>query len=111
MQPTEMSTERRSPASSWWREAVLYECHLPSFRDGNGDGIGDLEGLTSSLDYLKHTLGVDAIWCGPFFRSPLLDQGFDVSDYCDVEPVFGSLAIFDRLIKHAHERGLKIIVD
>ena len=69
-----------SSGAQWWREAVIYENHLPSLRDGNGDGIGDLEGLIESLDYLGNTLGVDAIWTGPFFRSPLLDQGFDVTE-------------------------------
>jgi alpha-glucosidase len=97
--------------TEWWREAVIYENHLPSLRDGNGDGIGDLHGLIEALDYLAGTLGVDAVWVGPFFRSPLLDQGFDVSDHTDVEPVFGDLATFDRLIEEAHGRGLKIIVD
>lgn len=98
-------------AAAWWRDAVIYECHLPSFRDGNGDGIGDLEGLTASLDYLASTLGIDAIWTGPFYRSPLLDQGFDVSDYYEVEPTFGSMATFDRLLSEAHRRGLRILVD
>jgi alpha-glucosidase len=100
-----------SAAAQWWREAVIYENHLPSLRDGNGDGIGDLEGLIQSLDYLGQTLGVDAIWTGPFFRSPLLDQGYDITDYTDVEPVFGDLETFDRLIAEAHARCLKIIVD
>jgi alpha-glucosidase len=95
----------------WWREAVVYENHLPSLRDGNGDGIGDLEGLIESLDYLAGTLGVDAVWVGPCYRSPLLDQGFDVSDFRDIEPVFGDLATFDRLIDEAHERGVGVIVD
>jgi alpha-glucosidase len=90
---------------------VLYENHLPSLRDGNGDGIGDLEGLISSLDYLATTLGVDAVWVGPFYRTPMLDHGFDVSDHVQVDPVFGSLASFDRLVTEAHERGLRIIVD
>ncbi|WP_116946778.1 neutral/alkaline non-lysosomal ceramidase N-terminal domain-containing protein [Jiangella endophytica] len=94
----------------WWRGAVVYECHLPSFRDGSGDGIGDLEGLIEGLDYLRD-LGVDAVWTGPFYRSPLLDQGFDVSDYLDVEPVFGTLETFDRLVAAAHERGIRVIVD
>ncbi|SDT72631.1 neutral/alkaline non-lysosomal ceramidase N-terminal domain-containing protein [Jiangella sp. DSM 45060] len=94
----------------WWRGAVVYECHLPSFRDGSGDGIGDLDGLIEGLDYLRD-LGVDAVWTGPFYRSPLLDQGFDVADYLDVEPVFGTLATFDRLIEAAHERGIRVIVD
>ncbi len=98
-------------AIPWWREAVIYENHLPSFHDASGDGIGDLEGLIEKLDYLRHTLGVDAVWVGPFFRSPLLDQGFDVSDFLDVEPTFGDLGVFDRLIEEAHRRDLKIIVD
>jgi alpha-glucosidase len=97
--------------TEWWREAVVYENHLPSLRDGNGDGIGDLHGLIDALDYLAGTLGVDAVWVGPFFRSPLLDQGFDVSDYTDVEPVFGDLATFDRLVEEAHARGVRIVVD
>ncbi len=95
----------------WWRRAVIYENHLPSFRDGNGDGVGDLDGLIASLDYLSGTLGVDAVWVGPFFRSPLLDQGFDISDHTGVEPVFGTLATVDRLLEAAHARGLKVIVD
>jgi alpha-glucosidase len=97
--------------TEWWREAVVYENHLPSLRDGNGDGVGDLHGLIDALDYLAGTLGVDAVWVGPFFRSPLLDQGFDVSDYTDVEPVFGDLATFDRLVEEAHARGVRIVVD
>jgi alpha-glucosidase len=105
-------SRRAAPTSAeWWRDAVLYENHLPSMRDANGDGIGDLQGLIDSLDYLGETLGVDAIWTGPFFRSPLLDQGFDITDYTDVESVFGDLGTFDRLVEEAHTRGLKIIVD
>ncbi|MEJ7741918.1 MAG: alpha-amylase family glycosyl hydrolase [Nocardioidaceae bacterium] len=100
-----------SVVDAWWHGAVVYECHLPSLRDGNGDGIGDLDGLIDSLSYLSDTLGVDAVWTGPFFKSPLLDQGFDVSDYTAVEPVFGTLETFDRLIAAAHARGIKIIVD
>jgi alpha-glucosidase len=97
--------------TEWWREAVVYENHLPSLRDGNGDGVGDLHGLIEALDYLGETLGVDAIWVGPFFRSPLLDQGFDVTDHTDVEPTFGDLETFDRLVDEAHARGMRIIVD
>ncbi|MDQ3114604.1 MAG: alpha-amylase family glycosyl hydrolase [Actinomycetota bacterium] len=100
-----------SPTPAWWQGAVIYENHLPSLRDGNGDGIGDLDGLTQSLDYLSTTLGIDAVWVGPFFRSPLLDQGYDVADYTQVEPVFGSMESFDRLVAEAHLRGVKIIVD
>jgi alpha-glucosidase len=96
---------------TWWREMVLYESHLPSLRDGNGDGIGDLEGLIASLDYLAGTLGVTAVWIGPCYRSPLLDQGFDITDHKAIEPTFGDLATFDRLIEEAHARGLRIIAD
>jgi alpha-glucosidase len=102
---------RPGPGAPWWREAVLYENHLPSLRDGNGDGTGDLHGLIDSLDYLGGTLGISAVWVGPFFRSPLLDQGFDISDHKDVEPLFGDLATVDRLIAEAHSRGVRIVVD
>nr|WP_042193653.1 alpha-amylase family glycosyl hydrolase [Kibdelosporangium sp. MJ126-NF4]CEL20824.1 Alpha-glucosidase [Kibdelosporangium sp. MJ126-NF4]CTQ98371.1 Alpha-glucosidase (EC 3.2.1.20) [Kibdelosporangium sp. MJ126-NF4] len=95
----------------WWRGAVIYQCHLPSLRDGDGDGIGDLAGLVESLDYLGDTLGVDAIWTGPFYRSPLRDQGFDITDHTDVEPVFGTLETLDRLLAEAHARGIRVIVD
>jgi alpha-glucosidase len=108
LQPAATATGRRIP---WWQTAVVYENHLPSLRDGNGDGIGDLPGLVASLDYLSVVLGVDAVWVGPFYRSPLLDHGYDISDYCDVEPVYGTLADFDTLLDEAHQRGLKIIID
>jgi len=98
-------------ARPWWQDMVLYEVHLPSLRDGDGDGIGDLHGLIESLDYLAHDLGVTALWTGPFFRSPLLDQGFDIADHCDVEPRFGDLATVDRLLAEARARGLRVIVD
>ena len=95
----------------WWREGVFYENHMPSLRDGNGDGIGDIQGLIDSLDYLAHTLGITAVWLSPCFRSPMLDQGFDISDYCDIEPTFGDLALFDQLVKQAHARGVRILAD
>jgi alpha-glucosidase len=98
-------------AAAWWRKAVLYENHLPSLRDASGDGIGDLQGLIESLDYLARTLGVTAVWVGPFFRSPLLDQGFDITDHTDVEPVFGDLETVDRLLEEAHACNVRIIVD
>jgi alpha-glucosidase len=101
---------RRPARPRWWQRMVLYESHLPSLRDGNGDGIGDIEGLIGSLDHLTD-LGADAVWVGPFFRSPLLDQGFDITDHCDVEPLFGDLATVDRLIEEAHRRGIRVILD
>jgi alpha-glucosidase len=97
-------------AREWWRDAVVYEVYLRSFADGNGDGVGDLEGIRSRLPYLA-ALGVDAVWITPFYPSPQADHGYDVSDYCDVEPVFGDLAGFDRLLAEAHDQGLRVIVD
>ncbi len=94
----------------WWREAVAYQIYPRSFADSNGDGIGDLPGITDHLDYLAE-LGVDAIWICPFYTSPQNDHGYDVSDYCDVDPIFGTLADADRLIDRAHELALKVIVD
>ena len=97
-------------ALPWWRGAVIYQVYPRSFRDSNGDGIGDLPGITASLDYVA-SLGVDAIWLSPFFTSPMKDYGYDVSDYCDVDPTFGTLQDFDRLLQKAHGLGLKIIID
>ena len=97
-------------AADWWRGAVIYQVYPRSFADTNGDGIGDLPGITRNLDHIA-SLGVDAIWLSPFFTSPMKDFGYDVADYCDVDPVFGTLADFDRLIARAHALGLKIITD
>ena len=95
---------------TWWKTAVFYQVYPRSFADSNGDGVGDLEGLRRRLDYLTW-LGVDAIWLSPFYRSPMADFGYDVADYCDVDPVFGSLDDFDRLLAEAHQRNLKVIID
>ena len=94
----------------WWRGAVVYQVYPRSFVDSNGDGIGDLPGITSRLDYIAG-LGVDAVWLSPFFTSPMRDFGYDVADYCDVDPIFGKLADFDALIGRAHQLGLKLIID
>ena len=96
--------------SDWWRGAVTYQVYPRSFQDSDGDGVGDLPGITRRLPYLAE-LGVDAIWLSPFFKSPMKDMGYDVSDYCDVDPVFGTLADFDALIARAHDLGLKVIID
>ena len=99
-----------SPAADWWRGAVIYQVYPRSFADSNGDGVGDLNGITARLDHIA-SLGVDAVWLSPFFTSPMKDFGYDVADYCDVDPIFGTLADFDRLIARAHALGLKIITD
>lgn len=94
----------------WWKGAVIYQIYPRSFADSNGDGIGDLAGVTARLDHVA-SLGVDAIWLSPFFTSPMKDFGYDVSDYCGVDPIFGTLADFDALIKKAHELGLRVTID
>jgi alpha-glucosidase len=99
-----------SPDDLWWKTGVVYEIYPRSFADSNGDGVGDLEGVRRRLDYLTW-LGVDAVWLSPFYPSPMADFGYDVADYCDVDPLFGSLSDFDRLLTEAHQRGLKVIVD
>ncbi len=102
--------EPMAAGSAWWRGAVIYQIYPRSFRDTNGDGVGDLRGVTEKLDYVA-ALGVDGIWLSPFFTSPMRDFGYDVSDYCDVDPLFGTLADFDALLARAHGLGLKVIID
>ena len=94
----------------WWRDAVTYQVYIRSFADSDGDGIGDLPGITSRLPYLRD-LGADAVWITPFYPSPQHDHGYDVADYADVDPMFGSLADADELLTTAHDLGLKVIVD
>ena len=96
--------------TGWWRGAVTYQIYPRSFLDSTGDGMGDLRGITRKLDYVA-SLGVDAIWICPFFPSPMRDFGYDVSDYCEVDPRFGSLADFDELVRRAHGLGLKVMID
>jgi len=97
--------------TDWWREAVFYQVYPRSFQDADGDGVGDLEGVRRRLPYLAETLGVDAVWLSPFYPSPMADFGYDVADYCGVDPLFGDLEDFDRLLAGCHERGLRLIVD
>ena len=96
--------------ADWWRGAVIYQIYPRSFQDSSGDGIGDLKGIADRLPYIA-SLGVDAIWISPFFKSPMADFGYDVSDYCDVDPMFGTLADFDAVIDGAHKLGLKVMID
>ncbi|WP_295807285.1 alpha-amylase family glycosyl hydrolase [uncultured Nitratireductor sp.] len=104
------AVSRHAKDPDWWRGAVIYQIYPRSFQDSNGDGIGDLKGITQRLPYIA-SLGVDAIWISPFFRSPMLDFGYDVSGYTQVDPMFGSLADFDAMITEAHRLDLKVIID
>ncbi|MEY2566136.1 MAG: alpha-glucosidase [Actinomycetota bacterium] len=94
----------------WWKSTVVYQIYPRSFADSNGDGVGDLPGIEAKLDHLAW-LGVGALWISPFFPSPMKDFGYDVSDYCDVDPTFGTLADFDALLAAAHARGLRVLID
>ncbi|SIT17361.1 alpha-glucosidase [Roseivivax lentus] len=96
--------------ADWWRGAVIYQVYPRSFQDSNGDGIGDLLGIAQRMPHIA-SLGVDAVWISPFFTSPMRDFGYDVSDYCDVDPMFGTLADFDTLIAQAHRLGVKVLID
>ena len=102
-------TDRPSGAP-WWKSAVVYQVYPRSFADSDGDGIGDLVGITNRLDHLV-ALGVDVLWLSPVYRSPMDDNGYDISDYQDIDPVFGTLEEFDRLLAAVHDRGLKLIMD
>jgi len=97
-------------ARLWWKGAVIYQIYPRSFKDGNGDGVGDLKGIVDKLDHVA-SLGVDGVWLSPFFTSPMADFGYDIADFCDVDPVFGTLADFKAVIKKAHALGLKVIID
>ena len=105
-----MQKLNKAPNDNWWRGGVIYQIYPRSFADGNGDGIGDLTGITAHLEYVA-SLGVDGIWLSPFFKSPMKDFGYDISDYCDVDPMFGTLADFKVLVERAHQLGLKVMID
>jgi alpha-glucosidase len=102
-------------ALKWWQKGIVYQIYPRSFKDSNNDGVGDLNGIIEKLDYLNNgtpnSLGVNAIWLSPFYPSPMADFGYDVSDYCNVDPIFGNLDDFDRLVSEAHKRGIKVIID
>jgi alpha-glucosidase len=108
--PVRDAADQRTSGTEWWRGAAIYQIYPRSFQDTNGDGIGDLPGITAHLPYVAD-LGVDAIWISPFFTSPMRDFGYDVSNYRDVDPTFGTLADFDQLVAEAHRLGLKVLID
>ena len=110
MEPIAMPHKPGTTDKDWWRGAVIYQIYPRSYQDSNGDGIGDLLGIVQRLPHIA-SLGVDAVWISPFFTSPMKDFGYDVSDYCDVDPMFGSLADFDAVIDTAHRLGLKVMID
>jgi alpha-glucosidase len=103
-------THVAQPGSQWWRSGVIYQIYPRSFADSNGDGLGDLKGITSRLDSLA-ALGIDAIWLSPFYCSPQKDAGYDVSNYVDVDPIFGTLSDFDNLLEKAHGLGIRVMID
>ncbi|HER39930.1 MAG TPA: alpha-amylase, partial [Salinimicrobium catena] len=94
----------------WWQKGIIYQVYPRSFKDSNGDGIGDLSGIISKLDYLKE-LGVTGVWISPIYPSPMADFGYDVSDYTGIHPMFGNMEDFDRLVSEIHERQMKLILD
>jgi oligo-1,6-glucosidase len=109
-EPTQAAVVSVDRPTDWWKSAVVYQIYPRSFADSNGDGIGDIPGITSRLDYLAD-LGVDVVWLSPVYASPMDDNGYDISDYQDVDPMFGALDDLDRLIAGLHERGIKIVMD
>ncbi len=111
--PPQSSNAERTHAKAqdpWWRHAMIYEIYPRSFQDSNGDGVGDINGITSRLDYLRD-LGIDAIWISPMYPSPLVDFGYDISDYAAIDPLYGTLADFDRLVGEAKKRDIRVIMD
>lgn len=110
MNPNSKNQASAGVDPDWWRGAVIYQIYPRSFADSNGDGVGDLRGITDRLEHIA-SLGVDAIWVSPFFKSPMRDFGYDVSDFRDVDPLFGTLSDFDALLARAHQLGLKVLID
>jgi alpha-glucosidase len=110
MRRNDEAVPAQHPNRPWWEPGIVYQIYPRSFQDSDGDGTGDLPGITQRLDYLQW-LGIDAIWISPIFRSPMKDFGYDISDYCDVDPIFGTLADLDRLVTEAHRRHIKVLLD
>ena len=109
-EPTQTTVVSVDRPTDWWKSAVVYQIYPRTFADSNGDGTGDLPGIFSHLDYLAQ-LGVDVVWLSPVYASPMDDNGYDISDYQDVDPIFGTLEELDLLIAGLHQRGIKIVMD
>lgn len=107
---TESTSGQKDIQKTWWKEAIIYQIYPRSFQDSDGDGIGDLNGITSRLDYIQ-SLGVDIIWLNPIFLSPNDDNGYDISDYREIMREFGTMEDFDRLLKEIHKRGMRLVLD
>jgi alpha-glucosidase len=105
-----MTPKERYPELTWWQRAVIYQIAPMSFQDSNGDGKGDLKGIINRLPYLEW-LGIDAVWLCPIYRSGMLDFGYDISDFCDVDPLFGTLHDFDALLHEMHARDIRLLLD
>ena len=105
-----MEAQNTQKSQKWWKQSVFYQIYMPSYADSNGDGYGDFKGMTSKLDYLKD-LGVKGIWLTPFLTSPKVDNGYDIANYYEVDPTYGSKADFDKFLSEAHKRGIKVIMD
>ena len=105
-------TDPTSPEAiaDWYKDAIIYQLHVKAFQDGDGDGMGDFAGLIARLDYIEE-LGVDTIWLLPFYPSPLRDDGYDIADYLAIHPDYGSLADFKKVLRAAHERGMRVITE
>ena len=108
--PAASAHAQNTTADPWWKHAVIYEIYPRSFQDSNGDGVGDMNGITQRLDYLKD-LGVDAIWITPMYPSPQVDFGYDIADYTAFDPQYGTMADFERLVKEAKARNIRVIMD
>ncbi|WP_316635331.1 alpha-amylase family glycosyl hydrolase [uncultured Flavobacterium sp.] len=107
---TNISIAQKTVDQKWWKESIFYQIYMPSYADSNGDGFGDFKGMTQKLDYLKE-LGIKGIWLTPFLTSPKVDNGYDIANYYEVDPTYGTKADFDIFLNEAHKRGIKIIID